>query len=201
MDDLENRGDSNFVLFGICTGAKYALKTAAEDERVKAVVLVNLALSDESDSNRSTQAQAQYYLRHSFWNPRAWLNLISGKVNYKRLLRIIGLQIHNKVIKRSQSSLTMADIIRAEFEPALNNKVSMLALLSDQHAQYAQLLGDCLEDLQQGGQMQMKIRAEADHLFTPLADQKWLIEQVSAWVKNIDLVDSDAHVAKEASKI
>jgi pimeloyl-ACP methyl ester carboxylesterase len=193
MDDLEKRGDCNFILFGICAGAKYALKAAAEDMRVKAVVLVNLALSDEPDSNRSTQAQAQYYLRHSFWNPRAWVNLFVGKVNYKRLLKTIGIQIRNKVIKRSQSNQTLGDIIRAEFEPALAKNISMLALLSDQHAQYAQLVGDSLQDLQQEGQLQVKTRAETDHLFTPLADQEWLIEQVSNWARNVNLLGSDCH--------
>ena len=87
--------------------------------------------------------------------------------------------------------MSIAAIIRAEFEPAFANNVSMLALVSDQHAQYAQLLGDSLNNMLQEGQLQVKTRAEADHLFTPLADQKWLIEQVSNWVRSLDVVDSD----------
>ena len=94
-------------------------------------------------------------------------------------------------MKGSQSSLSIAAIVRAEFEPVFANKVNMLALLSDQHAHYAQLIGDSLKNWQQEGQLQISTRAEADHLFTPLADQKWLIDQVSNWVRHLDLMDSD----------
>ena len=40
-------------------------------------------------------------------------------------------------------------------------------------------------------QLQVKTRAEFSHLFTPLADQKCLIEKVSNWVRSLDVVDSD----------
>ena len=185
MDDLVRRGDKNFVLFGICSGAKYALQAAAADERVRALVLVNMALSDDVTSNQSTQAQAQYYLRHSLWNPHAWINLLRGKVNYKRLFKTFINKLRIRATGDVNTKSTIADIVRAELEPALAQDIKLLMLRSDKHAQYERLLDDELQDLQQSGQLNIQSRSGTDHLFTPLIDQEWLIEQVSSWAKSI----------------
>lgn len=182
LDALSQRGYDSFALFGICSGAKHALQTAAGDRRVKGLVLVNQALTTE-DPAVASQASAQYYIRRSLWNPRAWLNLLTGRVKYKALFATFAGEVRRRLTAGSQK--TLVDIFRKELEPALVQGTRLLVVFSDQHAQFIKVLGDGVQDLQRSGQLQIVVCPEADHLFTSMEEQELLVEQVCRWTQSL----------------
>jgi len=181
MDDLERRGHTRFLLFGICSGASLALQAASADSRVVGVVLVNPALADES---RTAVVFGEHYVSHSAKNPRAWLNLLTGKVDYARLFRTLMHQFWRKLTGGNRGLESVADVVRAELAPVLSRHTRLLVLLSDRHARFEQLIRDEVVDLQASGRLQLEVYPEADHLFSRLADQDTLVMQVCNWVES-----------------
>lgn len=177
MDDLARRGHSRFLLLGICSGASLALQ-AAVDPRVVGLVLVNPALADES---RNSVAFGQHYVSHSISNPRSWVNLLTGRVNYARLVRTLVHGIRRKFKGGNGGLASMADVVRAELAPVLSRDTRLLVFLSDRHARFERFLGDEVQELQVSGRLSLEVHPEADHLYSRLADQELLVERVCSW--------------------
>jgi hypothetical protein len=182
MDDLACRGHGRFVFFGICSGASLALQAASADPRVVGVALVNPALANEG---RTSLVFGQHYLSNSARNPRAWLNLFTGRVNYTRLFRTLVHEAWRKVAGRNRELASMADVVRAELAPVLVRDTRLLVFLSDRHARFERFLGDEVLDLRTSGRLQMEVRPASDHLFSRLADQDALVTGVCRWVESI----------------
>lgn len=186
MDELAKRGQRNFVLFGICSGARQALMAVAGDRRVKGLALINPGTMIGDSPEPDSRATTQYYLRYSLWNPRAWLNLLTGRVNYRRLLQTFGgtLRRAGRGVDRGNAKPALTEMIRRELTPVLAQGTSMLVVLSDRDAQFAKLLDGGIQSLQTNGQPQFELYPEADHLFTSLMHQDLLVEQVCRWVQS-----------------
>jgi dienelactone hydrolase len=184
LDSLAQRGHRHFVLFGICSGAKHALQAVTVDRRIKGLVLVNPE-SAKQEGAQSEQVSAQYYLRRSFWNPRAWLNLFTGRVRYKPLFAALAGELRRKVDASGRKTITPTEIVRTELEPALAQGCRLLVVFSDRHAQFAKLLGDGLQDLQRDCQLEMAVYPEADHLFTAMRTQDALVQRVCQWAQTL----------------
>lgn len=192
MDELVRRGHRNFVLFGICSGARQALQSAVGDPRVKGLVLVNPA-SLVDDPEAASRAATHYYLRRSLWSPQAWVNLFTGRVNYRGLFRaLVGVirrlgrradQVHDKP--------ALIDMTRRELEPLLAQGTQMLIVLSDRDAQFIKLLDGGVRALQRNGQPEIKLHPTADHLFTSLEEKEALVEQVCRWIESLQCASSE----------
>lgn len=181
LDSLVEYGYEQFVLFGICSGARHALQAVAGDLRIRGLVLVNQEAASE-DGASTTQAGAQFYLRRSLWNPRAWLNLLTGRVRYKALFTTLANEIRRRLTAGGKQQ-NLDELLRAELAPALAQDCRLLLVISDRHAQLAELLGDGIRDLQDSGQLRLAVFPQADHLFTALNDQASFIGQVCQWVE------------------
>lgn len=184
LDDLVRRGHDSFVLFGICSGAARALQAALAYPHVKGLILVNVESPGE-DAEKFSQASAQYYMRRSLWNPRAWLNLFTGRVKYKALFQALVGEVRRRLSGSSRNQKTLADVVLESLAPILARETKLLILLSDRHAQLAKLMGDGLHDLQRSGQLQIGVYPEADHLFTSLKEQELLVERVCLWFESL----------------
>ena len=88
ISELESRGFTRFILFGICSGAVQATRVALGNKKIAGLVLLNTG-SDDSSTETDAQAGAQYYLKRSLWNPRAWKNLFTGRVKYRELVHTL----------------------------------------------------------------------------------------------------------------
>ena len=184
LDSLAQRGYEDFVLFGICSGAKHALQAVAGDRRIKGLVLVNHESARE-DAALSAQVSAQYYLRRSFWNPRAWLNLFTGRVRNKALFVTLAGELRRRWSAGWQKKMTLIEILHADLEPALAQGCRLLVVFSDRHAQYAKLCGDGIQGLQRDGQVEIAVYPEVDHLFTAIQAEEPLVERVCRWAESL----------------
>jgi pimeloyl-ACP methyl ester carboxylesterase len=80
LDWLQGRGHTNFVVVGLCSGAKLALETALIDERVVGQILLNL-----QGYWHSTAPGHQYVSRRTYFNlarqPTTWKRIARGETD------------------------------------------------------------------------------------------------------------------------
>lgn len=188
--ELERRGFSRFVLFGICSGAMHALRAANGNPKIAGLVLVNTG-SDDGHAEVDSQAAAQFYLRQSIRNPNAWKNLLTGKVRYSLLFNTLFSVTADKIRRKSKPRTSIEENLRAMLEPYARQGTSILSVMSDRHAQYYQIYEDAYRKLQSRWFTSL-IFPQTDHLFTSLEFQQQLIDQVCAWVGNLDEADIES---------
>lgn len=186
MDDLARRGFRHFFLVGICAGAYCAYQVARRDTRVVAAVLVN-PQDVAGDTGWETRAWARRYWANSIFRPGAWLNLLTGRVNYRRLARTLAGQLRGGV--KSEPEAQSADAgIRGEIARMTATGQKFLFALSgkDVSREYLQVvLGDDLQALLEAGGVEVMTLEDADHLFTRCADQQALVQGIRDWVARV----------------
>lgn len=184
MDDLAGRGHRHFILFGICSGARQALQAALGDPRVQGVVMVNPGTTT-ADAESTSRAAAQFYLRHSLWNWRAWFNFFSGRVNYRRLYQSLTARLRRPGRgdgpDRDRGKTTGIDVALRQLEPLLARGTRVLIVFSDRDAQFIRLMEGGIQRLQIDGRCQVEVYPEADHLFASLAETGMLVDLVCRW--------------------
>lgn len=101
MDQIQRRyGTRSFVLLGLCSGAATSILTAQVDERVTAAVLVNPpgGGGDESaDHHLLNEGWARRYWSISLLDPGAWWRALSGRIQYRRLMRVLWTQLAGRL--------------------------------------------------------------------------------------------------------
>jgi pimeloyl-ACP methyl ester carboxylesterase len=197
MDDLVRRGHRQFILFGICSGARQALQAALGDPRVKGVVMVNPG-STAGDAESTSRAATQFYLRRSLWNLRAWVNFFSGRVNYRRLyrslmaiLRRLGRGDHRD---HDRNKTPAIDTALRQLDPLLARGTRVLIVFSDRDAQFIRLMQGGAQRLQIDGQCQVEVYPEADHLFASLAETATLVDLVCRWAGSLPRASAETGV-------
>ena len=85
LDDLQYLlGIDRFFAIGLCSGAYAAYQCALRDPRLAGIVMLNpIDLID--DARLAEAIRMQRYRGRSTRSWRAWRNLLTGRVNYKRL--------------------------------------------------------------------------------------------------------------------
>lgn len=182
MDSLEPLGFRRFILMGICSGAYGAFKTALADPRVTGAVLIN-PQDFGGDSSDESHAWAQRYWKRSILRPRAWLNLFTGRINYGRLWRTLAKQVSGG--NRKAEALTAG--VKQEMDRLTSNsQVKLLFVMSEQDVSVeylSLLLGGNMHAMQASGNLRSVLIPGADHLFTRLADQQRLIDEILTWTQ------------------
>jgi len=182
MDELERRGYRRFVLAGICSGAYSAFKATAVDARVVGAILINP--QDFAPGNEvETKAWERRYLTRSVFRPQAWLNLLTGRVDYGRLLRTAWGRISGRTIRASEGLAA----VRRELRQLIDQRGAQLLFVvseDDVSKEYLALLsGRSASAAQPGDRLDAVMIAGSDHLFTRLADQQVLIDHVVGWTR------------------
>ncbi|WJG09756.1 alpha/beta fold hydrolase [Aliiglaciecola sp. LCG003] len=188
MDYLQKRGFERFILVGICSGAYCAFKTALVDERVVGIGLVNYQ-DDTANDELASQAWAKRYWTDSVFRIGAWKNLISGKVNYRRLISTLTrpFETSKDPLSSKNASEKSTPSFSQELDILLSRNTSVLMLMSglDISQQFLSvLIGDKLDAYRQNSLMDFQVVDGADHLFTNLSHQHQFIQVVSDWVQH-----------------
>jgi pimeloyl-ACP methyl ester carboxylesterase len=183
LDALAERGHDSVVLGGVCSGAAHAL-LAAGDSRVRGLVLINPAATTAEPATES-QVSAQYYLRRSLRNPRAWLNLFTGRVKYGALFGTFLQEARRLLLGGPAKSSSMLDLVMNELEPARRRALPTLVVLSDRQADLLTLLGEDAAQLRREAWLQIEEHPETDHLFTSVEAQGALVREVCAWASQL----------------
>ena len=170
MDTLQAQGFERFILVGICSGAYCAFRTALDDERVSAAILVN-TMSLDGELEMDNRVWEQRYLSQSLYSAQAWKNLLTGKVNYRRLAGTLLGKI--KSLFRNHRQAGHSDQLTAEIRQLANRQQRLCFLFSgkDVAVNYLDvILGTELEALMANGTLYRSVLPEADHLFTRCED-------------------------------
>ena len=192
MDALAECGFTRFVLVGLCSGAYSAFHVACDDPRVVAAVMINpedLARVDGTESPDQSAAWARRYWTHSLLRPRAWRNLLSGRVNYRRLLETLARQFKSPA---EGDTTAGRGGLQARMLQAVRTRSLKLLFLSsgdDVSCEYLDLILD-QDVLAQSppGALQRHAIKDCDHLFTRLEDQRRLIAWLVPWMVEQDRV-------------
>ncbi len=183
MDYLESsRGVTRFVLFGICSGADNALRTARDDPRVAGAVLVE-------PHAVPTMGYLIGLYRHRLRNPMSWIRFLTGKSEaWLELVRW-------SAVKRSAGSTRVSEEFMSpsrrdfvEAARAIGRRRSRLLLVysngSASHHFYRGVRRK-LRPLLDDGLVAERLVEGSDHIFTHPATQASLFESVLGWAERV----------------
>ena len=189
IDALTPRGFRRFILVGLCSGAHSAFHVACEDERVAAAVMINpedLLLDESNNGFDQSAAWARRYWTRSLLSPRAWLNLLSGRVNYRRLLDTLARQF--KAGTGADAHPRRGDLQSRMLQAVRSRPLKLLFLSSgdDVSRDYLSIVLD-RQTLSQApaGALQRVVIEDCDHLFTRIEDQRRLIALLADWTADL----------------
>lgn len=202
MDELERlRGITRFVLFGLCSGADVAYYAALADPRVIGVVQLDPFVYH-------TMRFSLHHFGPKLLQGEGWRNLLSGRT-------YVGPWLRNKFSRRSaetgESEVVDENVVhnpyarafppKAEIEAGLTalarRGVCQLAILSAgqlEHVNHARQYRDCFDAVPFRDLLTTAWRGTADHTFTPLAEQLFVVDATSRWLMQLLPVTADTPV-------
>jgi pimeloyl-ACP methyl ester carboxylesterase len=175
-------GLERFALIGICSGARVAFQTAARDERVAGIGLLNLRnLQEEEYSDLRSVAQSYDTLRE-LTNWSRWQRALTGRSDHGAVLRSLA-RAAGRMAGR-QRATNEAKEIPAQFRSLLVRGTSVGLFFSENEfgrrylglalgSEYDRLMGD-------PGVSQLLI-PRADHMFTSAESQGLLLDGLGSW--------------------
>jgi pimeloyl-ACP methyl ester carboxylesterase len=187
------------ALFGLCSGAGHALVYAPQDERVTALILLDLWIP-----------RTRRYHWQRAWKRltgrRGWINLLRGRHPLvRRAIRVVRdrLTVAEPLAANANGAhadglpddltptVTEAEgkkLVADAFRPLLARKVPILAVftagLEDQH-NYATQLFDAFDGIDFGDRVQLEWFPSSDHTFSSLVDRRRLQAAVVAWISGV----------------
>ncbi len=206
MDRLASlRGVTRFVLMGHCSGAVHAFQTATQDDRVAAIVLINLEGGESEwvtyDRDRKAARYYSAYYGERARDPDRWRRLLTGQANYRKIAGVIfGTLIVNRVkalafrvsnrARRPEPSQLPPLVVqsRTEFDALIARGTRVLFAHSEGSTglEYVRFtLGEHLEKAIAGGTANLEIIPQSDHLFTVLRAQSELMAVIESWLARV----------------
>jgi pimeloyl-ACP methyl ester carboxylesterase len=200
-------GSQHFVLAGHCAGAYHSFRTAVQDARVRAVVLMNPDGGEadwvEYDKKRKlARYYENYYGKKTLLDPQRWKRFFSAQVNYRNVIKnVLQNVIWNRLSgaffrlrrKFQKQQPTQADEMLFTVEAMLRKLPQMntraLLVYSENSTSLERVrtgMGKELKQLQSAGKVSLAVIPRADHIFTPLASQACLFETIGQWLAEQD---------------
>ena len=183
------RGISRFILLGGCSGARISLQTACCDPRVVGTFLINLQMTEDEgqNSDQITRSAAFYYWNFALFDLKSWFKLLTGKADYRNILRALGFQARTQFASRrkmSAESIQLAANLRMLAERG--TRVTFLYAESDpQLNDLREAVGRELKQLCALGKIRVQIIPRSDHTFSSLHDQEKLLKKICVLIDAI----------------
>jgi pimeloyl-ACP methyl ester carboxylesterase len=182
MDQISRtRGISSYVPMGLCSGADMALEIAKVDDRVKSLGLLDLWV----------YRTPGYYLRR--YGPKL---LSIGALS--NAVRVRLQQMGQRMDEEAPEYLDLPTYVR-EFPPRPDATRALADLVERGVRLRCIFTGGQAEDYNYQGQfraafssvkfgslLEESYLAKADHIFTNLAHQEWVINEISTWLDRTD---------------
>jgi hypothetical protein len=197
MDVLAARGAGSFLLFGICSGADTAMRTALEDGRVAGAALVEPYLVEGP-------GYTVYAYRRKILNPLSWWRLLRGRSELLETLAARRRSRDGKPAEAMPSAETGAALEHAVDEVPLilpsrkevgrqvralvEKKVDLCFVYAREGPAYHNwlvLLRPEARPALRRGRARLLVLAHTDHIFTPLAAQDRLVAAVRSWANDV----------------
>lgn len=180
----------NFILTGICSGAKIAYDAQCRDSRVVGAVPINMYRIVETADKRlssavKNRADARYLLQFSLLNPGSWLKLVSGRADYRGILRKLGL-LARKLFPAARTEYPETPRIKSDIRSITARDAHLLLIYSvtDPGLDYVrETLGEDPDGWEDSGRFRIEV-VRANHVFTLPKSQRDLIGLVESWLES-----------------
>ena len=191
MDGLaKERGVDRFVLMGLCSGAETAFRVACEDPRVAGAVMIN-AQGFDADEQWIQHAHNLNWIRHyrteSAGSAGSWKRLLTGRVNYRRLLRVLSHHLTGRIAGRGRVD-EIAERLAGQWRDLVERGVGLLAIYSqrDPGLDYLDLILDRDRDRPTlEAAIRKEVVAHSDHTFTMMRHQQQVADAVDDWIRSV----------------
>lgn len=196
-------GCQSVLLVGHCSGAVFSFMTAFEDERVAGVISISPEGGDEEwveFDRRQKEARyyTNYYGRGAMTDSGRWRRLLTGQADYASIARNVArgvvwyrLSALTYRLRNARGTAAEAASERPDiqaFKDGLHSlaerRMPILMIHPDQSAGRELLravLGNTIEQMREAGELEVALISESDHMFTPLAAQRELVETIVHW--------------------
>jgi len=184
LDWLEReRGVSQIILAGLCSGADHAILYGHTDPRVKGLVLMD----------PSMPATARYYLQYipkRMTRLRNWGSVLSGRSRIARMWLEQALYTLRPRWRAGQ--VTLRDLqFRAYlgecYQNSVDHGIQMLAVLTGDLTRqtYRRQMLDAFPKVSFGTQLQLELFPGSDHTFSREADRTRLLALILGWIDRV----------------
>lgn len=183
---------SAFVLGGICSGAVVALNGAVADRRVVGAMMVNAQeqIRVENWNIRTYVVNKQKWRRYfqkSITDAESWLRLISGRSNYRGIIRTVLARLEGQA---SMPDPDAPELIRGarKYTTLIERGVDLLLLYSDRDPGLGEIdviFGPHAQRLRQHEIVDFHIVTEVDHLFTSIEKQQEFLHITTSWISRV----------------
>jgi pimeloyl-ACP methyl ester carboxylesterase len=191
------KGSEQFVLMGLCSGAAASLRAACSDRRVIGAVLINARdhLHDHTDDELSARIRNRALARHywrlalsSSFSVKNSLRVLRGAIDYRKIVpAMIGVPL-SRLFARARRAPPAANYLEGEMRSLAERGVRLLHVYSegDEGLDYYRLMvGDALRRWNTGGLLELQVVPAANHAFTLLWSQEYLLQLVQDWMSEI----------------
>lgn len=188
IDALAGRGAGRFTLMGLCSGADAAFLTALADPRVQALALLDPWVYH-------TWKYAPLALWRKLGNRRSWANLLSGNTLQRRVLTPLLRHVRGApdddptsddvVVAHYARDFPPREQVCQQMQQLVGRSVRMLAIFSGgmpEHVSYRGQLRECFPEVSFGQLLEEHYEPRAEHIFSALHHQRWVVEMVAQWM-------------------
>jgi len=197
MDFLQaTRGLGHFILMGGCSGARISLQTACYDPRVVGALPINLPMPEDDDGNPDQPhgRAAYYYWRIATHNLNSWRKFVTGRADYRQILRTLQFQARCRLPSQRKAS---AESLKFEANMRLLvNRGVQLAFIYAADGSPSETLREAVNGAfkqpRTPGNVRIEIIPRTDHTFSSLSDQEQLLKTISKLIDAITAATSNA---------
>ncbi|MEP1741177.1 MAG: alpha/beta fold hydrolase [Kangiellaceae bacterium] len=178
LDFLQNeRGDKQFIVMGICTGADNAHQTMARDDRVIGAVSID-------GYTYPTKRYYFNYLMPKLFSVSSWVTLI--KLAIKKRKAAVQSERRDSPDRIDMSwNNPPKDQVEREYQEFVNKNKSLLAVFTASWPyNYKNQLADVFPSLSFGANLQTAYLEDAEHIFPLAEDRANLTETIINWLND-----------------
>lgn len=188
MDSLQqSHGINRFVLIGLCSGAVTAFEAAVVDSRVVGAVMINpQGFDDDAAWNAYVQNRgyARRYWKQSLFSATSWWHALTGRVDYRRLLRVLWRQAAGAGGADARAVKSVVSRVGSDLRKLLARDARVLLLCSegDDGIEYMNVIvGEDINAMSGVLGPDVRILPDADHSFTLRQSQSRVVAAVHEW--------------------
>ena len=205
MDYLSTVRDIHqFILMGICSGAATSFRAACCDSRIAGLVLINArghlhGNDDESRTYLRNRTLLRHYWRiilHSSFSTKNWIKAFTGKVDYRSILKMMFGFPLRRLFHRNHQASSVSQKAVADLHLLTERGVRLFLIHSegDEGLDYLHVaLGKELQTWMENGKVKFELIQGANHTFTLLWSQEYLLRIIHNWVR--ELVEDDVFLS------
>ena len=179
MDYLtQTRGAKSFVLMGLCSGADMAYKVALADPRVAGVFQM------DAFCYRTQGYWMRYYAQRVF-SLTTWKNWVARKLNPPRTQDLPQRDTENTETPEYRRKFPPRESVAADLQTLMGRAVQLLYVFSggqSEHYNHREQYKQSFPEVNFGDRLQVEYVAGADHLFTNLDHQRFVLDTTAAWM-------------------